>query len=220
VEVWANVLEGAVADGLVAHARFVKSSLIVLTSHGRGPFSRFWLGSIADEMLRRGPVPLLVQRPTENGLPPIDRDWRPRQILIPLDGSPWSEAIIGPAIELARLMEAGITLLHVVEPIPVLFPDGPVLEVDKVLQEVKTKARTNLELIAERLRKDGISVLTRLACDTRVATAILEESCAFDLMALATHGRSTLARVVLGSVADKLVRGAEGPVLVVHPIQK
>src|SRR5262245_3693054 len=86
LSVFAAVLDGPIAETLSEHARSVGASLIVMTTHGRGPFSRFWLGSVTDQLLRNSPIPLLVVRPTSNEAP-VDRDWKPRSILVPLDGS-------------------------------------------------------------------------------------------------------------------------------------
>ena len=104
----------AVASALAAHARASHAQLVVLTTHGRGGFERAWLGSVADEMSRVSPVPILLVRPE-----PAKAPGRFRRILVPLDGSPLAEAILDHAIRIARLEpEAEIVLLDVVQPIP------------------------------------------------------------------------------------------------------
>jgi nucleotide-binding universal stress UspA family protein len=221
LEVPMAVLEGPIAATLAEHARGVGADLMVLTTHGRGPLSRFWMGSVADELIRHGSVPLLVQRPTDDSPPPLDRDLKPEHLLIALDGSKLSEAVLQPAIALARVFKAHVTLFRVVELPPVLTPDGivplaTVLDVN-LLEELKTQARTYLEAIADPLRSEDLRVDTRIAIDDRIAGAILDEASAFELVAVATHGRSKFARAMLGSVADKVVRGAAMPVLVVRP---
>ena len=144
-----------------------------------------------------------------------------KRILVPLDGSTLAEEALRPAIEIAKLANAELTLFRVIEPIPVLAPDGmipqPTILDASVLEELKTQARTYLEGKADKLRKDGLSVSCRVSIDDRVAPAILEESREFDLVTLATHARHGVARMLLGSVADKVVRGAIGPVLVARP---
>src|SRR5262245_5913277 len=57
LSVYSSVLEGPVAETISEHARSVNASLIVMTTHGRGPFSRFWLGSVTDDLIRRVPAP-------------------------------------------------------------------------------------------------------------------------------------------------------------------
>jgi nucleotide-binding universal stress UspA family protein len=116
VQVSPALLEGPIADALVEHAIATRSDLIVMATHGRGPFSRFWLGSVADKLIRRMRMPVLLVRPGEK---PADLAARPllQQILIPLDGSKLAEQILAPATELGALMSSQYTLLRVVEPI-------------------------------------------------------------------------------------------------------
>jgi nucleotide-binding universal stress UspA family protein len=220
---YATVLEGPVAPTIAEHAISVNASLIVMTSHGRGPFSRFWLGGVADQLIRLAPAPLIVVRPPqeEGAAEAAKSDWKPRRILVALDGSKFAESVLHRVVELAKVYSADLTLLRVVEPIPLLTPSGlepqPLILDSALIDELKTQARTYLEAIANKLRKDGLSVSSRVMVDDRVAPAILDEGRDFDLMALATHGRHGVARMILGSVTDKLVRGATGPVLVVPP---
>jgi nucleotide-binding universal stress UspA family protein len=74
-----------------------------------------------------------------------------------------------------------------------------------------------LEAVAGRLREQGLSVQTRVAVAERPARAILKEAQEGTVIALATHGRGGVPRVVLGSVADQVIRAAPGPVLVYRP---
>jgi nucleotide-binding universal stress UspA family protein len=219
--VFSGVLDGPIAQTLSEHARSVGANLIVMTTHGRGPFSRFWLGSVTDTLLRNSSIPLLVVRPKDAEAPASDRDWKPRSILVPLDGSPLAEQALCHAAEIAKLMESSLTLFRVIEPIPVLAPDGlipqPTILDPSALDELKTQARTYLERMADQLRKDGLRVNCRIAIDDRTAQAILDEGREDDMIALASHARHGVARILLGSVADKLVRGATSPVLVARP---
>jgi nucleotide-binding universal stress UspA family protein len=221
LSVFASVLEGPVIETIAEHARSVHAGLIVMTTHGRGPFSRFWLGSVADGLIRRVPAPLLVVRPGDGDAPSPDHDWRPRNILVPLDGSTLAERALPAAVAIAKLNEASLTLFRVIEPVPILAPEGlipqPTILDASVLDELKTQARTYLERIGENLRKEGLNARCRIALDDRTAQAILEGSRESDLIVLATHGRHGVARMLLGSVADKLVRGATEPVLVACP---
>jgi len=80
-------------------------------------------------------------------------------------------------------------------------------------------AQVYLERVADRLRRDGHEVDTRLTLETNVADAITFEASQLeaDLIALSTHGRSGLTRLVMGSVAAEVVRTAKTPVLVYRP---
>jgi nucleotide-binding universal stress UspA family protein len=86
----------------------------------------------------------------------------------------------------------------------------------------KAHAEAYLQRIAARVREQGVPVRTRVAVARHAAEAILEEAAAqaSDLIALATHGRGGLKRLLLGSVAEKLLRAAASPVLVYPRIGK
>jgi nucleotide-binding universal stress UspA family protein len=211
---------------LCGQAEALGVDLVVLTTHGRGPLGRFWLGSVADALVRRLPVPALLVRPQE-GAPAAEAV---RHILVPLDGSPLAEQILEPAAALAELTGAAVTLLRVVGPVPppgAEVPDGLIeeavqqlLEKTAELQErVNAGASQGLETAAARLRERGLVVQTRVAVADAPAPAILDAAreVGADLIALATHGRRGLKRLLLGSVADKVVRGGTLPVLLLRP---
>jgi nucleotide-binding universal stress UspA family protein len=215
-----TILDGAVAPALCEFARNIGAGLVVLTTHGRGPLSRLWLGSTADELIRHTPAPLLVHRPSPEN--PPQADFRFRRILVPLDGSDVADEAIGPAAEMARIMDARLTFLRVVEPMPVVAPDGLVYTapaMDTVLMdELVEQAQKYVDHVAARSQGEGLAVETRVVVNELPTEALLEAAKKHDLIAIATHGRSRVARFFLGSVADKVVRGSACPVLVVrHP---
>jgi nucleotide-binding universal stress UspA family protein len=128
------------------------------------------------------------------------------EVVVPLDGSALAEQALGPALGLARLLEATCTLLRVVE------SSGSPAEA------AQEEARAYLERVAGRLRGEGLSVRPRVVVAPHAAEAILEQARGGGPIALATHGRGGLGRVLLGSVADKVIRGASAPVLVYRPV--
>jgi nucleotide-binding universal stress UspA family protein len=215
-----TVLDGAVAPALCKYAERVRAGLVVLTTHGRGPLSRLCLGSTADELIRQTPAPLLVYRPTPDN--PPKPHFRFRRIAVPLDGSDVAEEAIGPAAEMARIMDAGLTFLRIVEPVPVGAADGlvytpPALDT-AFMDELVGQARKYVDHVATRWQGEGFRVETRVLINELPAAAVLDAAGGHDLIAIATHGRSRVARFFLGSIADKVARGAACPVLVVrHP---
>jgi nucleotide-binding universal stress UspA family protein len=200
------VLPKTVADGILERARIDKADLIVMTTHGRGPLSRIGLGSVADELIRRAAMPVLLVWPREEA-PAVIPEPVLDNILIPLDGSALAEQVLEPALDLARLMESRCCLLRVVEH---RFSPAP---------SEKARAKAYLERLAARPRVQGLQVETRVVVARRAADAILEEADkqSSNLIALATHGRGGFKRLLLGSVADKLIGGAASPVLVYRP---
>jgi nucleotide-binding universal stress UspA family protein len=204
-----DVLAETVADSILERARAGKADLIAMATHGRGPFRRFWAGSVTDQLIRRAGVPVLLVRPSATA-PAIFPGPVLDNILIPLDGSALAEQVLGPALDLARLMEARCTLLRVLSPRSSPHngaPGGPPTEA------------AYLERVAARVREQGAPAQARVVVARHVAEAILEEAAAqaCDLIALATHGRGGLTRLLWGSVADQLIRAAASPVLVYRP---
>ncbi len=215
--------DGLVADGICEQVTASGADLIVMTTHGRGPLSRFWLGSVADNLVRRAPAPVLLIRPQETA-PDLAQEPILRHVFIPLDGSALAEQILEPAVALGQLLGGDFTLLRIVKPVLFAGHDPTVLG-DPALgqpatEQLQAEARTYLEGVAERLRAQSLRVQTRVIVNTQPAVAILEQSLEppDGVIALATHGRGGLTRALLGSVADKVVRGATMPVLVCRPL--
>jgi nucleotide-binding universal stress UspA family protein len=214
--------DGLVTDGICEQVTASNAELIVMTTHGRGALSRFWLGSVADNLIRRAPVPILLQRPQKTA-PELTQEPVLRHVLIPLDGSTLAEQVLEPAIALGQLFGADFTLLRIVK--PVLFAGhDPTLLRDPALgepatEQLQAEARAYLEAVAQPLRAQSLRVQTQALVNTQPAVAILEQSLEAPdgVVTLATHGRGGLSRALLGSVADKIVRGATVPVLVCRP---
>ena len=207
---------GMEADAILEQAQASKVDLIVMTTHGRGPASRFFLGSVADEVVRRAPVPVVLLRPHD---PPEEPAAPPSitKVLVPLDGSALAEEVLGPAATLARLLGARCTLLRVVESRlhPPAAPHAGELPPDPRVGE----ARSYLRGVGEKLNGQSIRSDVQVVVSPHSAGAILEaaQTEPGTLIALATHGHGGFRRMLLGSVADKLIRAAAGPVLVYRP---
>jgi nucleotide-binding universal stress UspA family protein len=220
VPVAGTLLEGIVPEALAAHVLASRTDLVVMTTHGRGPLARAWLGSVADALVRRLTVPVLLVRPDREAPVPV-----PRHVLIPLDGSPLAEQAIEPAVGLGSLLGAEYTLFRVIPP---LLPgnwapgyptaagyEGLLEQLERLHAQELTEAETYLERVAQGLRERGLHAVTRVAVHEQPAVAILEEAKAHPdgIVAVATHGRGGLPRLFLGSVADKVLRGSSTPVL-------
>jgi len=225
VTVTATNVEGDTIHALHGMADKVGADLVVMATHGRGPVGRFWLGSVADELVRDLPVPLLLIHP-KKGAPDLTEEVRLEHTLIPLDGTALAERILEPAGALARLTGADMTLLRVVAPVyPVLLPTEPaplgglavdlIDRIEEVQTQLKKEAQAYLDQVAERLRGRGLAVRTLVTVEEQPGTAIVEQAHKpIDLVAMETHGRHGLSRLLMGSVADRVIRGATIPVLV------
>lgn len=217
----AGILDGPVVEALAEHITLISPELVVMTTHGRGGLARLWLGSVADGLVRHSTVPILLVRPHEGASEPGSA--QPfKHILAPLDGSELAEQILEPALRLGKSMQAAYTLVQVVEPLMVhgYSPLGQLAEVgEQATTAMCDEAKQYLERVAERLRAEDVVVSTRVILADHPASAILHDAREHgaDLIALATHGRGGLVRLLIGSVADKVLRGADSPVLLYRP---
>ena len=214
------VLNGPVADVLATYAAFNHVDLIVMSTHGRKGIARAWMGSVGDELLRRGRVPVLLVRPPEQD-GTGERDRAPR-IVIALDGSPLSEQIIEHAVSLGRALRAEYTLLRVVNPLGGMG-DLPAIFAPRVGRAVAARhiaeAKAYLAPLARSMKDRGLGVRTRVVESERAADAILKEAACRDtaFVAMATHGRSGLSRLLLGSVAGRVLHETSVPLLLYRP---
>jgi nucleotide-binding universal stress UspA family protein len=145
-----------------------------------------------------------------------------REILVALDGSRRAEAVLPAAAALAGILGAKLVLIQMVRPVvlktdpPLPFPTGYDDELTRLTRE---QAQDYLDGVVQRLNAQGLSTTGVAVLGGSAFDAIQEASRApgTGMLALATHGRGGVRRMVLGSVADKLVRGGELPVLVTRP---
>lgn len=209
------LLKGWPPEALAAYASQHRIDLIVMTTHGRGGISRFWIGSVADQLLRRVASPVLLFRP---GYAPSTDS---RRILLALDGSAASESALGPSRALGLLLTGSrITLMQVVEtPASTLaaFFGLPPAAGPENTGIVRQAATARLEQLAQQLRADGLAVDVKVVVGADVAGQILElaQTELSDVIVVGTRGAGGVKRLMLGSVADKVIRGATRPVLVV-----
>lgn len=142
-----------------------------------------------------------------------------KRILVPLDGSELAEQVLPQVIDLANCTGAEIVLLRV--------PDAPIYDYLMTAPDwsvtVREQARTDtanyLETLSAQLRAMGLNVLTRADYGGAVYSTILDTAneMRVDLIAMSTHGRGGLARMVMGSVADDVLRHTCLPVLMLRP---
>ncbi len=197
-----RVRAGEAGQIILEEAAVEGADLIIMFTHGRSATLRFLFGSIADEVLLKSEIPVLVISP--NCLDAWPTDTAPRRVLVPLDGSTLAEEVLPFAADFAHDLSAELILLRV-------------MDSDAAASELHD-AEQYLEGVVGPLRAEGTSVRARSLVDTPasgIAHVAREEGvCA---VAMATHGRGGLARVIAGSVTTATVRDARVPVLVFRP---
>jgi len=222
-----------VVEALLGEAARIGAQILVSTTHGRGGFQRFWLGSVADGLVRSAQLPVLLVRPSlPEQAPPrpelesVDTETPRvaplRRLLLPLDGSPLSELAIEPGLRLLQNEGASVRLLRVVTiPPSRLSPQEtywtPIEE--QAFDDRRAEATAYLEDIARNNLPSTVDVSISAPLHASPGAAILEEAGEWDadVIAMSTNAREGFTRLVVGSVADKVYRGAEVPTLVVPP---
>lgn len=207
-----------VANVLADHAREY-ADLIVMSTHGRGGVKRAWLGSVADALLRIATRPLLLVRPDDVKFSmAADADRGINHVLIPLDGSSSAEQVIPFARDLAEPFGSHITLLRVTSPLALQLSRDPAsgYPLTDPTALAHRVAVHYLDRTAAQLRAAGFTVEAHVIEELSPAPAIVDYASThgIDLVALTTTGAGSVRRLLLGSVADHVIRKGETPVLV------
>ena len=198
---------------VVEAARESKADLVVIGSRGRTAYQRLLVGKTADRILRTSPVPVLIIHP-DDALP----EGGVRTVLTATD---FSDTAVDTAETAARLVcdrpEASrIVLVHVIEPI-VIYEEYGMTAAPVITEQDVEQARVSLEKTAQPLRDHGFAVET-VVREGYPASSIQDEARerSAHLIAVGTHGRQGLERLMLGSVAERIVHHAPCPVLSVR----
>jgi nucleotide-binding universal stress UspA family protein len=210
----ANIQASNPGRAILTVAGEVAADVVVIGSHAYGTMGRALFGSVADYVIRHATVPVLICTPQAN------RPWpeeRPRRLLVPLDGSALAETALAPAEQFARAIGASVDLVGVVDAaIMAVVPDSAPSAT--FLATLVAETDHNLERLAEGLRERRVvtDVHARAGVPERVITQLADELPA-DIIVMASHGRGGVARVLLGSVALKVVQRSAVPVLLIQP---
>lgn len=206
-----HVAEGSPAEQVERFVADQPIDLVALPTAGHTGVTRLMLGSTAEKIVRTAACPVLVLRASP-------RSWdRLATIVVPTDFSRLSKLAIDEAVELARPHGAEILLTHVLEETD--YPIGHVLR-GRGLLDPREQTRKGVEAHLQRLQAERIgtavpsTIVVREGVASATIAALAEERGA-DVVVIASHGREGLARFVLGSTAERVVRIAPCSVLVV-----
>jgi nucleotide-binding universal stress UspA family protein len=215
LKVDAHVCYGEAADEILNQLHAQSADLIVMRTHGRAGLERALLGSVAERVLTAGVVPAVFVRPGGRRISHI------QTLLVPVDGSPGGAVALGIAVGLARATGATIKLLEIAVPIPLDAWAGyagmsyydPAWD-----EEALASAQTYAQGLVTRLRASGLSADGEARMKPGVAETIVAvaEEVRADLIVMSTEALTGVARFLLGSVADAVVRTAHCPVLLLH----
>ena len=205
------------ASAILAAASDPPADLIVMSTHGRSGLGRWLYGAVADRVVSLSDVPVLLISAACHQPWPTDR---PLKILVPLDGSDYAEAALGPARVLSHSLGASLLLMRVAEQDATMewrF-DPAHLAMRAVSPTEMDQAEQYLTGLAQQPGEAAPAADTLVdAGEPSVVIAATAEREGADLIVMATHGRTGLARLTMGSVATRTLQRAHVPILLVRP---
>lgn len=213
----AQVAPGDEAETIIDHADALDAGLTAMSTHGRSGVMRWVLGSVASKVLHGTARPLLLVRARDDGQAPSASIER---IVVPLDGSETSLAVLPYVEELAAALGADLVLYNGVPPLDI-YPGTETSggRVGDLVDELLVQGREFLARVASEIEARGevkAQTVVTLGYPVDEVTRVADEVDA-GLVAMATHGRSGVDRWVMGSVADGLVRRSSLPCLLLRP---
>ncbi len=150
----------------------------------------------------------------------MSQSQRYRKILVPVDGSGWAQRAIPHAIDIARSNGSELILLHVFRPPAIEYADQLALaHQDEQIDEMRAQMKQYLTGLANELRDEALPVSVQMLEGPGVASLICDyiKSQEIDLVVMSTHGRTGLAKLLLGSIANEIMNSTDVPVLLVRP---
>jgi nucleotide-binding universal stress UspA family protein len=190
---------------------FVKEKeidLIAMSTHGMGGLRKWYLGSVTDKVIQGSSVPVLVYRNTGKEVP----NSHYKNILIPIDGSAFSENIFSQARYLVELLNTKVWFIYVIDlNLMKGFTTLSILNQEERLIDTVQNYFPNLE---NRLKEAQVEyeIVVKKGCPAEEICAFAEKN-NIDLIAMCTHGRSGIGRWAMGSVASKVLQISSKPVL-------
>ena len=225
LKIEAEVIVGDPIKLIFDYTKLKSIGLISLTTHGNSGFKPWALGNVADKIVRGSGIPTLLIRVKEQKDLEI-RKANVRKILVPLDNSEASKASLPIAVELAKKLKAGLTLFSMAQTAYAQnlnsAGSGIGINWDAVDKASEQAADEYLKKIEEELKNSGVQVdrNSMLGIDAAYEILELEKKGNLDMVVMATRGRSSIARWAFGSVAEKVLREGNLPILLVREKSK
>ncbi len=217
VTISSMIVDGQPADVIVSHSTTDGVAMVVMTTAGRGAVGRLTFGSVADRVSRTSPVPVLLVRADSEA----ETNWYApasiRRLVVPLDGSGRAHQALPKAATLAKHLDVPVLLVSVNEAERMSLVYGSAFSAAayaEIAENAERELDNMLTKAADELRTAGVEVDQRvlMGATAYAINAITERD---DIIVMTSHGRSGVRRLLLGSVAEQLVRTARVPVLLV-----
>ncbi len=211
VDVEVELRSGDVYDEIKRAIEVIKPELLVMGTHGRRGVERWFMGSTTEKLLRHSPVPLVTI--TANGDRPMTRP-QFRRILVTTDFFEGTHDALAYAFSVAQENESRVTLLHVLHDVAAdlsgKYREPLIKGVEKQLADlVPSEARNWCDVVT----------MVETGVPYRIILRTLEDE-KIDLLVMNIHGKGMLDRALLGSNAERVVRAATCPVMLIPPLKR
>jgi nucleotide-binding universal stress UspA family protein len=208
---------GKVAEIIAEEGTKDENTLIAMSTHGRGGVGRWLMGSVTDKVLHMSTVPMLVVRATDTTVPVAEA--KVGTIVVPLDGSDLANGVLPTVTAMAKALGTEVLLIRSINhPIPYAAgPEYAPWPTEDFTEEIEKQAADGLDKTTAQLKRDDVTRVRAMVVTGPPAIQVVDiaketPNC---LVVMSTHGRSGVGRFVLGSVADRVVRHADSPVLLI-----
>ena len=209
---------GTAYEEICAVGRELKSDLIVIATHGYTGYKHMFLGSTAERVVQHSSCPVLVVRLHAkhwNGSTDVRTrsGFQLKKILAPIDFSDCSQHAFDCAAQIARDFKAELRSVHVINPHAYPFGDKyAALDAIQLMREVEDAAQKQMRSMAAKSNVRYFTQVIHGSPAVRICNVANED---VDLIVISTHGRTGLPHLLIGSVAERVVRLAHCPVLVI-----
>jgi nucleotide-binding universal stress UspA family protein len=213
------VASGDAPQEIMSQGRERGCDLLAMSTRGRSGLGRGLLGSVTDAVVRSSEIPLVVVSPRGGQRDQLE-GMALKRVVAPLDGSPLAETVLPHVKEMARRLSLEVALIRVVTvpTWPGAGHEGYPVEVTGLEERLEAEAAAYLERMGRGFSDEGIPTQWKVLKGSPGPTILAyAQERSGNLVAISTHGRSGLGRLVIGSVADLLIRSLGTPVLVVGP---
>jgi nucleotide-binding universal stress UspA family protein len=206
---------GDAAEQILKAVEETGARMLVIATHGRSGVGRWIYGSTAGRLLRSSHVPVVAVGPNVRAR--STEKVALKHLMVPLDGSPLSEAALPVAESVATSLGARVSLVRsvrwAVQAYPYSLPDAYVPQID---EELEAGAKAYLRRMEEALK--GKVEVDAFVVRGGIADGLMDvvDKQAVDLVVMTTHARAGIARAALGSTADRMLQG-KAPVMLVPP---
>jgi len=214
IKIGTVILVGQPAEQIMDYADKEDIGLIVMATQGRSGIGRWALGSVADKVVRATNRPVALIR-AKGARSDVREKGILNRVLVPLDGSKGSEAIIPYIEELASKLKTEVILLRIVAADFTIVGDWQMKE----LESFRASAKDYIESVVAKLKQKGINAKAEFIGGTENTAEVIirrADELNVDAVAMSTHGRSGVGRWAFGSITERVLQAGTTPLLLVR----